>query len=69
MRVSSALIIASFLAIAGCDLTMQDIADAGTPAGDQKDCVELGFEPGTTAMAQCMDTAAMNRQAELDRMQ
>jgi hypothetical protein len=56
------------LAVAGCGMTMEDVELAGTPAGDEKDCRELGFEPGSEAMAQCMNTAAMNRQAELNRL-
>ncbi len=58
----------ALLAVSACDMTMQDIADAGTPAGDLKNCEELGFEPGTEAMATCMATAASERQAMLDRI-
>ena len=64
MRVSSALPVTSFPAVAGCDPSMRTIARAGALARGRKH--RAG--PRTAATARRSDTAAMNRRAGSHRM-
>lgn len=49
--------------LAGCDLP----PPRDYMAEDSARCAAIGFEPGDDAMAQCMQTLAMERQAVADR--
>ena len=50
------------LPLAGCGL------DKMEEKQDHKTCVRYGFEPGTTAFAQCMQKESIHRDDEIDSM-
>jgi hypothetical protein len=64
MRLLPVLGIPPLMATTACDMTMEDVELAGTPASDQKDCEKLGSE----GMAQCMETAAADRRPLQERI-
>ena len=55
----------SLLLLAGCQTPEEQ--RAAELSADNSRCASLGFAAGSTAMADCMETAAANRQADRDR--
>jgi hypothetical protein len=66
VRFASGIVLAlSGLLLVGC--VSADEQRAQDMSADQQRCAASGFQPGTSAMAECMDTAAASRAADKDR--